>query len=164
MTKLLLRRLGQGVLVIFVLETITFMRREIENRRTQVDCEWQERPLPLIDGDPKQLKQAFFNIIKNALQAMTGGGTLRIAGFADEEFLTLEFSDGGKGITADELTGLFVPFHTTKATGNGLGMMIIERVCREHGAEFGVESLPDKGTCVSLRFPLGGKRMRVLPS
>ena len=103
-------------------------------------------------------------IIKNALQAMTGGGTLRIAGFADEEFLTLEFSDGGKGITADELTGLFVPFHTPKPTGNGLGMMIIERVCREHGAEFGVESLPDKGTCVSLRFPLGGKRMRVLPS
>ena len=147
-----------------VLETITFMRREIENRRTHLECEWQERPLPLIDGDPKQLKQAFFNIIKNALQAMTGGGTLRIAGFADEEFLTLEFSDGGKGITADELSGLFVPFRTTKATGNGLGMMIIERVCREHGAEFGVESLPDKGTCVSLRFPLGGKRMRVLPS
>ena len=52
---------------------------------------------------------------------------------------------------------------TTKAGGNGIGTMIIERVCREHGAEFGVVSAEERGTVFQLKFPNGRRRMRMLP-
>ncbi len=146
-----------------VLDTLTFMRQELEGREIQVECDWPEH-LPRIKGDPKQLKQAFFNILKNALQAMAQGGELLIHAQADPEFLTVEFTDSGKGITPEQLTDLFRPFKTSKPNGNGIGMMIIERVCREHGAEFGIASQPDQGTTIAIRFPLHGKRLRVLPS
>ena len=127
-------------------------------------CRWPERDLPLINGDPKQLKQAFFNILKNALQAMTGGGELVISATLNEEELQVAFTDQGSGISPDGMSRLFVPFQTSKANGNGLGMMVIERICREHGAEFGIESELNSGTTVFIRFPLGGKRMQVLPA
>ena len=146
-----------------VLETISFMHRELESRRITVDCRWPSKPLPRVSGDPQQLKQAFFNIIKNALQAMTAGGELQVSGCMEEEHLVLAFADKGQGMTKEQLGEMFTPFKTSKATGNGLGMMIIQRVCREHGAEFGVDSKPDEGTTVSIRFPLGGRRIRVLP-
>ena len=147
-----------------LLETVSFMRRELDERRISVVCRWPERDLPLVSGDPKQLKQAFFNILKNALQAMTGGGELVVSATVSEEALQIAFSDQGSGITPDGMSKLFVPFQTSKPSGNGLGMMVIERICREHGAEFGVESEPNRGTTVFIRFPLGGKRMRVLPA
>lgn len=147
-----------------LLETISFMRRELDERRISVICRWPERDLPLINGDPKQLKQAFFNILKNALQAMTGGGELVISATLNEEELQVAFTDQGSGISPDGMSRLFVPFQTSKANGNGLGMMVIERICREHGAEFGIESELNSGTTVFIRFPLGGKRMQVLPA
>ncbi|MBQ7393324.1 MAG: PAS domain-containing protein [Lentisphaeria bacterium] len=146
-----------------VLETITFMHRELESRRISVNCRWPEKPLPRVNGDPQQLKQAFFNIIKNALQAMTAGGELQISACMEEEHQVLAFADKGQGMTKEQLGDMFTPFKTSKATGNGLGMMIIQRVCREHGAEFGVDSKPEEGTTVSIRFPLGRRRIRVLP-
>ena len=147
-----------------LLETVSFMRRELDERRISVVCRWPERDLPLVSGDPKQLHQALFNILKNALQAMTGGGELVVSATVSEEALQIAFSDQGSGITPDGMSKLFVPFQTSKPSGNGLGMMVIERICREHGAEFGVESEPNRGTTVFIRFPLGGKRMRVLPA
>ncbi len=146
-----------------VLETLSFIHRELESRRIQVICNWPEEQLPRIKGDPQQLKQAFFNIVKNALQAMTAGGNLRIGLVRDEEFEILSFTDEGQGMNREQLGDMFTPFKTSKATGNGLGTMIIQRVCREHGADFGVDSKPDAGTTVSIRFPLGQRRMRSLP-
>lgn len=146
-----------------VLETLSFMRQELALRSISVKRDWPET-LPMINGDGTQLKQAFFNIIKNALQAMPAGGELTIAARSDEECLSLEFSDTGKGISAEEIGRIFAPFSTFKPGGHGLGMMIIERVCREHGAEFGVESGGDGGTTIRIRFPRRDRRIRVLPA
>lgn len=146
-----------------VLETLSFMRQELALRNIAVKRDWPET-LPMINGDGTQLKQAFFNIIKNALQAMPAGGELTIAARSDEEYLSLEFSDTGKGISAEEIGRIFAPFSTFKPGGHGLGMMIIERVCREHGAEFGVESGGDGGTSIRIRFPRRDRRIRVLPA
>ena len=88
------------------------------------------------------------------------GGQIEEGG---DDVLHLSFTDRGSGMTKEQLGDMFTPFKTSKATGNGLGMMIIQRVCREHGAEFGVNSKPEEGTTVSIRFPLGGRRIRVLP-
>lgn len=142
-------------------DVLTFMRPEIEARLVKVHSTWSNM-IPPIPGDAAQLKQAFYNIIRNAVQAMSNGGELQICGSADPEYLTIEFLDSGKGVTAEELSTMFNAFKTNKAGGNGIGTMIIERVFREHGAEFGLESIPGRGTLFQVRFPLGGRRVRML--
>ncbi len=144
-----------------VFDVLTFMRPEIEARKVQVKCSWDI--MPPINGDQEQLKQAFYNIIRNAVQAMSNGGELEIFGYSTAEFRVLEFSDSGKGMSSDDLREMFVPFKTAKAGGNGIGTMIIERVCREHGAEFGVVSAEGKGTVFQVKFPNGRRRVRLLP-
>ena len=144
-----------------VRDVLTFMRPEIEARLVKVHSTWSNM-IPPIPGDAAQLKQAFYNIIRNAVQAMSNGGELQICGSADPEYLTIEFLDSGKGVTAEELSTMFNAFKTNKAGGNGIGTMIIERVFREHGAEFGLESIPGRGTLFQVRFPLGGRRVRML--
>ena len=147
-----------------LVETVlNFMRSEIEARRVEVKCSWATR-LPKISGDADQLKQCIYNIVRNAVQAMTNGGELTIFGSADREFATLEFADTGNGITPEQLSTMFSAFHTTKSGGNGIGTMVIERICREHGVEFGIVSSPGRGSVFQLRFPLSGKRVRLLGS
>ncbi len=145
-----------------VTDTVTFMRPELESRSVGVRFNWPEA-IPPVCGDGKQLKQAFFNIIKNALQAMPVGGELRISASVSPEAITLEICDTGNGITAGQMATLFAPFKTNKPDGNGLGMMIIERILREHGAEFAVNSTPHEGTSVEIRFPRCERRMQMLP-
>ena len=144
-----------------VVDVLNFMRPEIEVRKVEVKCSWNT-PFPPVAGDQEQLKQVFYNIIRNAVQAMNNGGTLAIYGYSTPEFRILEFADSGRGMTPEDLRDMFVPFKTTKAGGNGIGTMIIERVCREHGAEFGVVTEAERGTVFQLRFPAGTKRVRLL--
>ena len=145
-----------------VFEVLNFMRPEIEARQVNVKCSWSD-VMPPVNGDVEQLKQAFYNIIRNAVQAMSNGGTLDIYGYSTAEFRVLEFSDSGRGMSPDDLREMFVPFKTAKAGGNGIGTMIIERVCREHGAEFGVVSAEGRGTVFQVKFPDGRRRVRLLP-
>ena len=144
-------------------EALNFMRHEIENRNVDVKCHWADT-LPQIPADKGQLKQAFFNIIKNALQSMPQGGTVSIfCELNEEQEVEVRIIDTGKGISPENMTKLFNAFYTTKATGNGLGLMIVERIFRQHGARLSVESVEGKGTCFTIVFPGSGSRVRVLP-
>lgn len=144
-------------------EALNFMRHEIENRNVEVKCHWAD-VLPQIPADEGQLKQAFFNIIKNALQSMPQGGTVTIfCELNEEQEVEVRIIDTGKGIPPENMTKLFNAFYTTKATGNGLGLMIVERIFRQHGARLSVESVEGKGTCFIIVFPGSGSRIRVLP-
>ncbi len=145
-----------------LLDTLKFMRHELELRSLTVKCDfpdvWQ-----MIPGDAEQLKQAFYNIIKNAAQAMSSGGELLIAGAVDEYSVKLAFSDTGKGVNVQELSQMFEPFTSFKKGGNGLGMMIIERVVRAHGAKMLLDTAPEQGMTLTISFPREGNRMRMLP-
>lgn len=145
-----------------IIDVLNFMRPEIETRLIVIKCTWDSEDLPPIQGDAGQLKQAFYNIIRNAVQAMSNGGVLNIYGYSDADFLTIEFSDSGCGVTPQELSTMFTAFKTNKSGGNGIGMMIIERVCREHGADFGIFSVPGRGAVFQVRFPRGNRRLRML--
>ena len=145
-----------------LLDTLKFMRHELELRSLTVRCDFPES-WPMISGDAEQLKQAFYNIIKNAAQAMNSGGELLIAGSLDENNVVLEFADSGKGVNVRELSMMFEPFASFKKGGNGLGMMIIERVVRAHGAELILNSAPDEGMTIAISFPRQGRRHRMLP-
>ena len=143
-------------------ESLNFMRHEIENRSVEVKCLWGN-DIPPVQADEGQLKQAFYNIIKNAIQSMPHGGTLNIAcGRNDEGETVIEFSDTGKGISPEDMPRIFNAYYTTKATGNGLGLMIVERIIRQHGARLSIESVKGKGTRFIVVFPVMESRVRVL--
>ena len=144
--------LQDGSLNTVVQETTSLLGPELENRRLHVVIRLG-RGLPEVRLDAAQLKQALVNLIKNAMQAMTKGGTLTLAtgSSADEVWLTV--SDTGSGIAADQLNRLFQPFHTTKAKGTGLGLMIVQRIVRDHGGRIDVESEVGRGTTFKIRLP-----------
>ena len=81
------------------------------------------------------MKQVFFNVIKNALQAMEDGGILKIYVLQSDRFVSVVFEDNGPGIDPEKLGSIYEPFQTTKAEGTGLGMMIVQRIMRDHGGE-----------------------------
>ena len=144
-----------------LLETLSFMEREISDRGVWVEREF-DKELPSISIDRGQIKQAFFNLIKNAIQAMTEGGLLKLTLTSTDKFLVATFTDSGPGIEPDELGQIFEPFHTTKEEGSGLGLMIVQRIMRDHGGELEIRSEPGEGTSILLFLPRDDARVRLL--
>ncbi|MEI8205460.1 MAG: ATP-binding protein [Kiritimatiellales bacterium] len=142
-------------------ETLELMRHEIENRRILVEREQAEH-IPSVPADEVQVKQAFFNIIKNAIQAMEDGGILKIGIEVTSRFVSICFADNGPGITPENLGAIYEPYHTTKTTGSGLGLMIVQRILRDHGGEIEICSTPERGTAFTLHFPRDDVRMSLL--
>jgi PAS domain S-box-containing protein len=142
-------------------EVLRFQQRELADRGITVEAE-TPAALPPVMADRNQLKQVFFNLIKNASEAMTPGGRLRIRPRADDDNVYLLFGDTGSGIKPENFARLFQPYQTTKASGHGLGLMIVQRIMREHGGQVGVESKEGVGTVVTLQFPRKDRRVRML--
>ena len=108
------------------------------------------------------MKQAVFNLIKNASQATSPSGKIIVrSDFSDFE-VTLTVTDTGAGIPAEQMGHLFEPFRTTKKGGTGLGLLIVRRIVREHGGEIAIDSAENRGTRVVLHLPLGPRPPRML--
>jgi len=107
------------------------------------------------EADEGQIKQIVWNLATNGLRAMPDGGLLHLAaGFEPEsESVVITVSDAGVGIPAEELDGLFRPFHGTFAKGSGLGLAIVHRIATDYSGEVRVSSQPGVGTTVSVRLP-----------
>ena len=142
-------------------EVLRFQQREFAARRIAVEVE-ASGDLPVVMADRNQLKQVFFNLAKNALDAMEPGGRLKIRARADDDSVFLLFGDSGSGIKQEDLVRVFQPYHTTKPGGHGLGLMIVQRILREHGGQVGIESKEGVGTVVTLQFPRKDRRVRML--
>jgi PAS domain S-box-containing protein len=142
-------------------ETLALLKTEFENRRIAVSVDIPDA-VPAVHLDRSQVKQVFFNLIKNALEAMPDGGELKIAFGVGDAYVDIAFSDTGKGIAPEELRRVFEPYHTTKAKGSGLGLMIVQRIIEEHGGEIELSSKPAEGTCFKIRLPRSERRVRLL--
>ncbi|MGA2016571.1 MAG: ATP-binding protein [Opitutaceae bacterium] len=142
-------------------EVLRFQKREFANRGIAVEAETQAS-LPKVLADRGQLKQVFFNLTKNAMEAMQPGGRLRIRSRADDDSVYLVFGDSGAGIREEDMGKLFRPYHTTKPGGHGLGLTIVQRIMRAHGGQVGVESSEGIGTVVTLQFPRKDRSVRML--
>lgn len=142
-------------------ETLDVMKHEIKDRRMLVETEFP-KGIPAVEVDDTQVKQVFFNVIKNALQAMDDGGILKISTAMSDRFVSAVFEDNGAGIDPDKLGAIYEPYHTTKAEGTGLGMMIVQRIMRDHGGEIEINSELGRGTRLTLRFPREDVRMNLL--
>lgn len=142
-------------------ETVRFFTPEIKDRDIVVEQELRS-DLPLIDIDRDQMKQAFYNVIKNSFEAVKSRGILRIRTDKDDSHVMIKFNDTGGGISAENLSHVFEPYFTTKNSGTGLGLLIVRRIVREHGGELSIESSEGKGLAVTIRLPQIGKRVRML--
>ncbi len=112
---------------------------------------------PLASVDPRTLERVIVNLVSNALEAMTEGGTLSISlapiGPAQDCMIELKVADTGPGIPPDKIHRIFDPFFTTKKDGTGLGLAISRRIITAHKGTIQVESFPDAGTVFTIHLP-----------
>lgn len=144
-------------------ETLALLRPELEDRGLKVVSELASG-LPLVLFDPAQLKQVLVNLIKNAMQAMPPQGTLTVRSGSTQEAVWMAVSDTGPGIPPEQLNRIFEPFYTTKNKGTGLGLLIVQRIIRDHGGRIELESTVGKGTTFKLWLPLRDRRPRMIAS
>jgi signal transduction histidine kinase len=142
-------------------EAVRFFALEIKDRDIVVEQELRS-DLPLLELDRDQIKQAFYNVIKNGFEAMKSRGILRIRTDLDESHVIVRFTDTGGGISAENLSRVFEPYFTTKTSGTGLGLLIVRRIVREHGGELSIESSEGKGLTLTIRLPHIDRRVRML--
>ncbi|MDI6808869.1 MAG: ATP-binding protein [Candidatus Eisenbacteria bacterium] len=137
-----------------LLQLIGFLRGELESHRVKLTTNL-DGSLPRVPGDANQLRQAFINVVKNAMEAMPKGGEIKILTRKSEGRVEVEISDTGVGIHEADIENVFVPFFSTKEHGTGLGLPVTREVAREHGGEITLKSVPGKGTAVLFTIPTG---------
>jgi signal transduction histidine kinase len=145
-----------------VRDAAEFLAPELKSRNILLELDLAPG-LPVPDVDQDQLKQAFFNIVKNASEAMKQGGLLKIRTGSDADWVNVSFTDTGGGMTQETMARVFEPYFTTKKGGSGLGLMITQRIIRAHGGEVVLESDPGKGLRLTLRLPRHDRQVQMLP-
>jgi PAS domain S-box-containing protein len=154
-------RLQMASLNEVVRETLELMRPELENRGLVVQSLLAHR-MPLGPLDVAQVKQVLVNLIKNAMQAMTKGGTLTLQTGEAGEGVWISISDTGGGIPQEKIKRIFEPFYTTKEKGTGLGLLIVQRIIREHRGRIDIESRVGQGATFRIWFPVHEPQPRLL--
>jgi two-component system, sporulation sensor kinase E len=142
-------------------EAVRFFTPEFQDREIVVEQELRS-DLPLLQLDRDQMKQAFYNVIKNSVEAMHRHGTFRIRTDLADTHVIVRFDDTGGGMSAENLGRVFEPYFTTKPSGSGLGLLIVRRIVREHGGELSIESSQGRGLTLTIRLPFIDKRIRML--
>jgi signal transduction histidine kinase len=118
----------------------------------EVDARFDD-DLPEVAADRDLLGRAVGNLVKNALEAMPGGGTLRVRAFRRDEAVALAVEDTGPGLDESRRTRLFTPDYTTKEGGTGLGLAIVQGIVSDHGGRVEVTSEPGSGTRFTIVLP-----------
>jgi two-component system sensor histidine kinase PilS (NtrC family) len=137
-----------------VSEAVALLRNGPEvGPRHEVEFETEHGPHVCL-VDPDQITQVFWNLARNGLEAMPGGGRLlvRLSRRADD--LVFSVRDQGRGMGREEQRRMFEPFHSGTSMGTGLGLAIVYRIVREHGGDITVRSVPGEGTQVEVRLPM----------
>lgn len=144
-----------------VKETLQLLRPELENRGLNVSEKLARRmsPSPI---DAGQMQQVLVNLVKNAMQAMTKGGTLTLQTGQSADAVWVSVNDTGGGIPQEQINHIFEPFYTTKKKGTGLGLMIVQRIVRQHGGHIELESHVGQGTMFRIWLPLREPSPRLL--
>lgn len=149
--KLTMQRVSPSTVVDSVHQ---LLKHRLESYEVVVEID-REAPLPEIQADPEQLKEALANIIENACEAMEGGGFIVICeALGPGNDAVLRITDTGTGIADSVLAKIFEPFFTTKEEGTGLGLSIAFRIIEEHGGRLDVSSKEGHGTTFTITLPI----------
>jgi len=142
-------------------KTLELLQPELENRslaiKTKLARQLTETPI-----DVTQIQQVLVNLVKNAMHAMTRGGTLSLQTGENPDYVWLGVSDTGGGIPQEQINRIFEPFYTTKKEGSGLGLMIVQRIVRAHGGKIEIESHVGRGSTFRICLPLHERKPRLL--
>lgn len=154
-------KLKTGSLNEVVQETINLLMPEIENRGQKL-VKKLDAGLQSSVFDPVQIKQVLVNLIKNAMQAMSRSGVITVETGSRAEGVWVEIRDTGPGIPQEKINRIFEPFYTTKEKGSGLGLMLVQRIIREHNGRIEMESPENQGTRFRIWLPLESPQPRLL--
>ncbi|HXI70531.1 MAG TPA: ATP-binding protein [Verrucomicrobiae bacterium] len=142
-------------------KTLDLLGPEIENRGVTVKTKLA-RHLTATPVDATQLQQVLVNLVKNAAQAMTTGGTLTLQTGENNDGVWVSVADTGGGIPQEQINRIFEPFYTTKKKGSGLGLMIVQRIVRAHNGRIELDSNVGRGTTFRIWLPLHERKPRLL--
>jgi two-component system, NtrC family, sensor histidine kinase PilS len=138
-------------------ETVALLRNNPELRPDHVIIEKYPAEPIHYNGDPNQIRQIFWNLSRNAIQAMPVGGELSVTLDARPgREVSIMFSDTGQGMSREQRERLFEPFNSSSG-GTGLGMAIVYQLVRDHNGKISVESEFGKGTSISIKLPFSGR-------
>jgi signal transduction histidine kinase len=145
--------------ITMVLERMaSLIREEADLKGITIETSWGNDSLT-IPMDVDKLRQAFYNLLKNAMEAITGKGTIGISATSNGAgMVSIKISDTGCGLTSDEIDRIFDPEYTTKEKGLGLGLALAHEIVRGHGGEIRVESKVGVGTTFDVLLPTGGNK------
>ncbi len=151
---------------IVLTDTLKRITQQFQENRQYAHISWElnfEENFPEIKLDAVLMRQAFTNLIQNALDAMKDTGTLRVNAFLRPAArrVQIEISDTGDGIPEDTLDKVFLPFFTTKNKGTGLGLALVHKIILSHNGHITVESQPDNGTLFTVILPVNRKQIVV---
>ncbi|HYG25133.1 MAG TPA: ATP-binding protein [Verrucomicrobiae bacterium] len=144
-----------------VAKTLDLLGPELENRGLKV----LSRPaphLPRAPVDVLQMQQVLVNLVKNAMQSTSRGGSITLQTGEGSDGVWVSVADTGAGIPQEQLNRIFEPFYTTKKKGSGLGLMIVQRIVRAHGGRIDLESQAGRGTTFRIWLPLHERKPRLL--
>lgn len=133
-------------------EVCSLVSESIATRHVTTRC-ISPRLTATIPMDPDQIKEVLLNLVLNASDAMSAGGTIELWAAEQEDSVIINVKDEGVGIPAENLQQIFDPFYTTKPTGTGLGLSIAHRIIEQHGGKIEAKRNPDRGMTFSLVFP-----------
>lgn len=151
-----------------ILDRALVLNEEIARQSKIILTRLYDPSLPDVLGNRDQLIQVFLNLIRNAVEAMPQGGTLKVLSRMSDQFtsvqadgkkhrlMVVKVSDTGPGIKREHLSNVFTPFFTTKDKGVGLGLALSYQIVQEHLGTIRVESREKKGTTFSVYLPLAG--------
>lgn len=142
-------------------EVLELLGPEIENRGIEIRLKLRRR-LPSARMDAGQIKQALVNLVKNAIQAMTSGGELTLQTGSAKEGVWITVADTGGGIDDEKIKRIFDPYYTTKKKGTGLGLMIVNRIIRDHNGLIDVSSHTGRGATFRIWIPLREPQPRMI--
>jgi signal transduction histidine kinase len=154
--------------IISVLEDVLGLAgKQLQHSNISIERSWGI-DVPTIQANPNLLKQVFLNMILNAIDAMSGGGVLRVSAIMDQikikdnplpqPAIRIEFSDSGPGMTPEAISRLFEPFFTTKEQGSGLGLYICYTIIQSLNGEIEVNSTVGLGTTFAILVPINGTK------
>ncbi|MFO0708803.1 MAG: ATP-binding protein [Sandaracinus sp.] len=136
-------------------EVVTFVRREMEGEDVSVELSVEEG-LPLVSADEAQIRQALLNLLRNAREAMPGGGRVHVSVAREAELVVVRIADEGEGVPEDVRAKMFDAFYSTKERGTGLGLPLTQQIVLAHRGAIRCEDREGGGAVFVLSFPSAG--------
>ena len=134
-------------------DVVSVAEKEASLKGVEIIVNSPEGPLR-VNMERNLLRMALLHLVRNAIEATTGGGRIDIKTFGDEEKAVFEITDTGPGIPKEEIDRIFEPFYSTKKHRFGMGLSLVKQIITEHMGEIKVESEAGKGATFKLIFPI----------